>query len=142
MGYCTLDDLISDFGEDEIIRLSDRSRPPTKQIDPVVVEKAITDATNEINMYFEARNLLPLASVPPVLVRIAGDITRYYLYTNPSAEHPVTLRYKDRCSQLAKVANGTLSLGLNAEGEPVDPQGTVEFQAGDNMFSRPGGGLW
>lgn len=141
MGYCTLDDLIKIFGRTEVVRLSNQNKPGT-EVNQEVVDQAIEDAASEINMYFEARNLLPVTSVPPVLVRIASDITRYYLYLNPGTDTPVAIRYRDRISQLTKVANGTLSLGLNAEGEPIDPQGTVEFTAGDNMFSRPGGGLW
>jgi len=140
LDYCTINDLVLAFGEDEIIRLSDRSKPKTGQIDPAIVQKAISDATDEINMYLEGRNLLNLPQVPPVLVRIACDVARYYLYQNPS--EAVEKRYKDRKNDLPKIADGRLSLGLNGEGEPIDPQGTVQWSEGQNSFYKPGGGLW
>lgn len=137
--FCTVNDLITAFGEAEIIRVSDRSRPKTGQIDQTVVDKAISDATSEINMYLEGRNLLPVTTVPPVLVRIACDIARYYLYQNP--DESVEKRYFARKADLLKVADGRLSLGLDAEGDPVDPQDTVLWVSGDNRFSNDGG-LW
>ncbi|WP_237159227.1 gp436 family protein [Serratia marcescens] len=140
MGYCTQADLVNDFGELEIIRISDRARPATGQIVPAVVEKAIADADAEINMYLEGRGLLPLPSVPDTLRRIASDITRYYLYQNPGADSPVTVRYNQRIRQLEKVAAGRLSLGLDAAGKVMEPEDTVMFEPGRNMFRRDG--LW
>ncbi|EMM2166478.1 TPA: DUF1320 domain-containing protein [Klebsiella pneumoniae] len=140
MGYCTLDDLINDFGEQEIIRITDRSRPATGQIDPAVVEKAVGDADAEINMYLEGRGLLPLPSVPDTLRRIASDITRYYLYQNPRDDSPVVTRYNQRIRQLEKVASGRLSLGLDNAGKVLEPDESVVFTPGRNMFRRDG--LW
>jgi len=140
MGYCTQTDLVNDFGEQEIIRISDRARPATGQIDPAVVEKAIADADAEINMYLEGRGLLPLPSVPDTLRRIASDITRYYLYQNPKDDSPVTTRYNQRIRQLEKVAAGRLSLGLDAAGKVMEPEDSVVFEPGRNMFRRDG--LW
>jgi phage gp36-like protein len=137
-GYCTLNDLILAFGEDEIRRTSDRAKKG--QIDSTVVDKAISDATNEINMYLEGRNLLPVTEVPPALVSIACDIARYYLYINPG--EAVEERYKGRKADLLKVADGRLSLGLKANGDPINPQDTVQWDAGASQFARPGGGLW
>ncbi|EMM5106879.1 DUF1320 domain-containing protein [Serratia marcescens] len=140
MGYCTQADLVNDFGEQEIIRISDRARPATGQIVPAVVEKAIADADAEINMYLEGRGLLPLPSVPDTLRRIASDITRYYLYQNPGTDSAVTVRYNQRIRQLEKVAAGRLSLGLDAAGKVMEPEDTVMFEPGRNMFRRDG--LW
>lgn len=140
MGYCTLDDLINDFGEQEILRLSDRARPATGQVVITVVEKAIEDADAEINMYLEGRGLLPLPSVPDTLRRIASDITRYYLYQNPGTDTPVAVRYAQRIRQLEKVAAGKLSLGLDNAGQVLEPDESVVFCPGRNMFRR--NGLW
>lgn len=140
MGYCTLQNLVADFGELELIRLSDRARPATGAIVTSVVEKAIADADAEINMYLEGRGLLPLPSVPETLRRIASDITRYYLYQNPAVDSPVGVRYKQRVRQLELVAAGKLSLGLNSAGEVLEPDESVVFVPGRNMFRRDG--LW
>ncbi|MGU9776189.1 gp436 family protein [Salmonella enterica] len=141
MPYCTLDDLIGAFGESEIRQRSDRARPPAGVIDPAVVDQAIADADAEINMFLEGRGLLPLKSVPVTLRRMACDISRYYLYQNPPEDHPATRRYQDRLRQLTGVAKGTLSLGLDDAGKVQEPEMSVEFTPGRNMF-RNNGGLW
>jgi len=140
--YCTQDDLISAFSEEEIRQLSDRKRPASGAIDPVVVTNAINDATAEINMYLEGRGLLPLKTVPDTLRRISCDIARYYLYQNPRDDTPVTLRYRQRVKQLESVATGKLSLGLDEAGNVPAPEETIQFTTGSNMFRQNGGGLW
>ncbi|MEG0202873.1 MAG: DUF1320 domain-containing protein [Citrobacter sp.] len=140
--YCTQDDLISAFSEEEIRQLSDRNRPASGAIDPVVVMNAINDATAEINMYLEGRGLLPLKTVPDTLRRISCDIARYYLYQNPRDDTPVTLRYRQRVKQLESVATGKLSLGLDEAGNVPAPEETIQFTTGSNMFRQHGGGLW
>lgn len=140
--YCTQDDLISAFSEEEIRQLSDRNRPASGTIDPVVVTNAINDATAEINMYLEGRGLLPLKTVPDTLRRISCDIARYYLYQNPRDDTPVTLRYRQRVKQLESVATGKLSLGLDEAGNVPAPEDTIQFTTGSNMFRQNGGGLW
>ncbi|EFP4583509.1 DUF1320 domain-containing protein [Salmonella enterica] len=140
--YCTQDDLISAFSEEEIRQLSDRNRPASGAIDPVVVTNAINDATAEINMYLEGRGLLPLKTVPDTLRRISCDIARYYLYQNPRDDTPVTLRYRQRVKQLESVATGKLSLGLDETGNVPAPEETIQFTTGSNMFRQNGGGLW
>ncbi|MBK5072572.1 DUF1320 domain-containing protein [Budviciaceae bacterium CWB-B4] len=139
--YCTQQDLVEAFGELEIIQISDRARPPTKQIDSAVVDKAITDAESEINMYLEGRGLLPLKSVPVTLRRIACDMSRFYLYQNPKSDSPVAVIYARRVKQLEGVASGKLSLGLDKAGEVMEPEDTVMFHGGRNMFKREDG-LW
>lgn len=141
MPYCTLDELIAAFGEQEIRQLSDRARPPMGAVNVDVVDQAITDADAEINMYLEGRGLLPLKSVPVTLRRMACDIARYYLYQNPKDDSAATRRYKDRLRQLEGVAKGTLSLGLDEAGKVQEPEMSVEFTPGRNMF-RNDRGLW
>lgn len=140
MDYCTLDDLISAFGETELINISDRARPRTGQLNEEVVARAISDAEAEINMYLEGRGLLPLPSLPEVIRRIAVDIARYYLYQNPRDDGPVQTVYKQRVKQLEGIASGKLSLGLDGAGEVMEPEDTVMFVSGRNMFRRDG--LW
>jgi phage gp36-like protein len=137
--YCTLDDLIKAFGESEIIRISDRGQR-TGQVNDVVVTRAISDAEAEINMYLEGRGLLPLPSLPEVIRRIAVDISRFYLYQNPKDDGPVQNAYKQRVRQLEGIASGKLSLGLDDAGKVMEPEDTVIFTPGRNMFRR--NGLW
>jgi phage gp36-like protein len=137
--YCTLDDLIKAFGEPEIIRISDRGQR-NGQVNEEVVTRAISDAEAEINMYLEGRGLLPLPSLPEVIRRIAVDISRFYLYQNPKDDGPVQNAYKQRVKQLEGIASGKLSLGLDGAGKVMEPEDSVIFTPGRNMFRR--NGLW
>lgn len=139
MDYCTLDDLIKAFGEPEIIRISDRGQR-NGQVNEEVVTRAISDAEAEINMYLEGRGLLPLPSLPEVIRRIAVDISRFYLYQNPKDDGPVQNAYKQRVKQLEGIASGKLSLGLDGAGKVMEPEDSVIFTPGRNMFRR--NGLW
>lgn len=127
MSYCTQDDLIDRFGEAEITQLSDRAG--LGDLDSAVVAQAIADADAEINGYLSGRYTLPLAVVPPVLVRVACDITRYWLFG-----HDVTELVKDRYDQaiayLGKVAAGTITFGP----EPEAQTGAALIQSDARVF--------
>lgn len=110
MSYATQDDLVSRFGETEIIQLSDRAN--TGVIDSGVVADKLADADAEIEAYLGARYALPLAVVPTVLVRVASDIARYHLYANRATDD-VVRRYKDAIAFLAGVAAGKISIGID-----------------------------
>lgn len=80
MAYCTINDLTQRFGQDELIHLSDRYR--TGNLDPLIIEEAIADATDIINAHIaKAPNFNELAAMPALKIK-ACDIARYYLHTN------------------------------------------------------------
>lgn len=147
MNYCTVDEMITMFGENELIVRSARPEPgsiPKRELDRALVQTSINDAEAEINMYLEGRNLLPLKTVPEVLRRLTADIARYYLYNNPNEDNPVNKRYHQRVKQLEGIAAGRLALGLDNSGEVQIPEDVVMFNPGRNMFRNDsnGGGIW
>ena len=125
--YCTKEDLIAAFGEAEILRLTANDGE---------IDKAIADAKAEIDMYLADRYVLPSANVPLSLNRIACDITRYYLYNSVDKDSTVYLRYQQRIKQLAEVALGKLSLGLDAAGQKPTEQQVVFVEPGKKVFVR------
>ncbi|MFC1133448.1 gp436 family protein [Pasteurella multocida] len=127
MKYCTIDDLITAFGADEIHRLIATDEE---------AEKAIDDAQAEIDMYLADRYTLPTQSVPKSLNRIACDIAHYYLYNSVDETSTVYLRYKQRIKQLSDVASGKLSLGLDGNNEKPSENQVVFIETGKKVFSR------
>ncbi|WP_018652761.1 DUF1320 domain-containing protein [Actinobacillus capsulatus] len=127
--YCTLDDLIAAFGQDEIYRLIATDKE---------AEKAIDDAQAEMDMYLSDRYALPVKSVPKSLNRIACDIAHYYLYNSVDENSTVYLRYKHRIKQLSDVAAGKLSLGLNdkSDGDNTTSNQVVFITGSKKVFSR------
>lgn len=138
MHYCTLQDLIDTYSQARIAQLSDRVNMPATTIDETVVDRAIADAEAEINMYLAGRHALPLASVPVMLTRIACDLAWCNLHTVVPDDHPAALARKRRLAQLDGVANGKLSLGLDAADVPVPTGNTVQVEPGRNDFARGG----
>lgn len=111
MAYATQADLVTRFGEDELIQLTDRAGAGVP--DATIVGRALADAEAEMDGYLAARYALPMATVPGVLVRIACDIARYRLWEDRASDE-VRRRYEDARRILESIAKGTVSLGLPA----------------------------
>ena len=134
MGYATLQDMLDRFGETELAQLSDRTGTGTA-IDQMVVDAKLADADGEIDAYLAQRYTLPLASVPPVLKRIATDLARYHLYDDRATEQ-VTKRYTDAIAFLKDVAKGLAGIGVDPGGTAPAASTAPEFTANDPVFNR------
>lgn len=134
MAYATLQDMIDRFGETELAQLSDRSGQAVA-VDPLVLDAKLADADAEIDGYLVQRYTLPLASVPPVLKRVATDIARYHLYDDRATEQ-VTTRYKDAIAFLKDVAKGNAGIGVDQGGDTPATTGAPSYQANDPVFNR------
>jgi phage gp36-like protein len=116
MPYATLTDLAARFGDEELTQLTDRLG--TGVVDADVAQAALAEADAEIDAYLAGRYALPLAAVPPILVRLACDIARYRLATDTPLEE-VRKRYEDARRLLENLAAGRVTLGLPAVDAPV-----------------------
>jgi phage gp36-like protein len=105
--YATQADLVERFGTTELAQLSDTAAGAV--IDAQVVARALADADAEIDTRLAARYALPLAAVPTVLVRVAADLARYYLWDARATEQ-VRNRYKDAIALLDKIGAGAIQL--------------------------------
>lgn len=134
--YATQQQMITRFGEREVLDLTDRLRAGV--IDTQVLESALAEADAEIDPYLAPRHTLPLAIIPRVLSGFACDIARYRLCGAGVTEtEEVRLRYKDAVRFLEKVARGELGLGLDAANHIAKPANTVQFSMpGSRVFDR------
>lgn len=133
MSYCTKADMIARFGELELIQLTDDVNAGA--IDDETLAQAIADAEAEINSYLAGRYTVPLPSTPLVLVRIATDIARYYLYADRVTEQ-VRVRYDDGVKFLRAVAKGDVSIGVDSLNAPAAVNGGPQFNAGTTVFNH------
>jgi phage gp36-like protein len=117
VAYATSADLVSRYGETEILQLTDRAGLGV--VDELVAAEALDDASAEVDTYLVGRYDLPLATTPLVLVRLTCEIARYRLYPEPS--EAVRRAYEDARRVLEQLAAGKLTLGL-----PEDSAGTGE----------------
>ncbi len=133
MPYATLADLILAFGEDEIVQITDRARPPLGAADATVAERALGSAQAEIDSYIANRVQLPLASVPDVLRDCACDIARHRLHGAMVPEE-VTKAYERRIAWLRDVSAGRASLGEATQTATPPPTGLPEIVSGGRVF--------
>jgi phage gp36-like protein len=107
MTYATQQDLVDRFGATELKQLTDPAAGAT--IDATVVARALADADAEIDTRLAAYYALPLAVVPAVMVRVAADLARYYLW-DARATDQVRNRFKDAIGLLDKIGSGAVQL--------------------------------
>lgn len=122
MSYATEVDMLARFGADELTALADRDG--NGSADSGMMERALDDASAEIDVYLAGRYALPLAHVPTVLVRIACDIARYRLWADRASDE-VRRRYEDARRMLELIAKGDVSIGADAPGTPTPVGGTM-----------------
>ncbi|RXE49211.1 gp436 family protein [Chromohalobacter israelensis] len=128
--YCSADDLVARFGENEML---DLAADDTGELDAALIERACDDAAGEIDGRIAAGGYsTPLASVPRIVTAYACDIARYRLYDNRATEQ-VTKRYEDAIRFLRGVARGEVSLGLATQDDPTS--GEAVFESSPGVFS-------
>ena len=108
--YCTIDDLIAEFGAAEITELSDRDG--TGSQDDARLDRAINRASIEIDGYCSTRYVIPLTAVDPEVVGIACDLARYYLFDDEVPDL-VRERYQHAISVLRDIQAGRRSLAAD-----------------------------
>ncbi|KAI5914621.1 gp436 family protein [Thauera sp. 2A1] len=144
MKYATLADMVTRFGQAELIQLTDTANVPPAYIDTTRVQIAINDAQMEIDSAVGRIYRLPLAGcirppvppgteptavAPPQLTRLACDIARFFLYDDLAPENEVVRRYKQAKATLDDIASGALQLTCPWGGSPGELIGT-DVQSG------------
>ncbi len=137
MSYATAEELIAAVpdGATLVAQLTGTEEPDTDTID-----RALADASAEIDSYLASRYPLPLETVPSVLRQKAVDIAVYRMMTlRPmGAIDDARERYKDAISWLKLLAEGKVSLGVpsNEPGAEADSSGGVAFVASPSVMSN------
>ncbi|MGI2227052.1 gp436 family protein [Shewanella frigidimarina] len=134
--YANTDNMLSRFGEQDLMLLTEREGSVPGQINIAVLEQALRDASAEIDGYIVGRYTLPLTTVPAVLERNCCDIARYFLYGDKAPEQ-VEKRYNAVVKYLALVSKGDISLGLADTGEVASQSElVVSIDSAGTVFGR------
>jgi phage gp36-like protein len=135
MSYAALSDLVAQFGDREVLALTDRDGDGVA--DALVYGMALQRASNTIDAYLAARYPLPLSVVPDQLVDICCDIARYKLCGAEVAEtDAVSDRYKDALKTLGLIRDGKIDIGLTLAGAAPVESASVRVVGGGRTFSR------
>lgn len=136
--YTTAPDLITRFGEAELIQLTDRDY--LGAVNLAVLDKGIADASAIIDGYLRNAYSLPLANTPAELNRVCADLTRYLLMDDRATDQ-VKMRRDDAMSWLKDLSAGRASLGMavdtggQAITSPAPTGGGIAFSAAPRVFN-------
>ena len=131
MAYATVTDMLARFGASELVQLTDAANIPPSVLGSARITLKLDDACVFIDGYVGQVYRLPLQGClkpdgmggsvrvpPPVLVRLACDVARYYLYADLAPEHEVYRRYKAAVAELEGIAAGRVQLACPWGGSP------------------------
>jgi phage gp36-like protein len=136
MSYAVKQDMIEQYGEAELIRLTDRTNTPQTTIDDAIVQNALDSADGMINGYLQAAGItVPIAPVPRSVVDAARTIARYRLWKD-KASAQVRQDYEDAIAWLVNVAKGIVQLGDNAAPAPAVSAGSPKSSAPCRTFTK------
>lgn len=135
MPYATATDMLLRFTEREMMRLTDIEEPVTNAVVAAVLERALGDASAEIDGYITSRYQLPLADPPELLRVMCCDIARYRLQAT-SADDQAKEAYKAAIAYLTKVAEGRINLVPPQDVPPPTGAGAVLFAPGTKAMGR------
>lgn len=133
MPYCTQQDLIDRGLERELIERTDGNA--TGMIDDTVLDKAINDASATIDGELSTFTR-PITPTTPRLIKIACDITRYYLYGDRDVPPYVQTAYDDAMSFLIRANKGNADFGVDSAGAEPAPQTVVVSESTPKLFGR------
>lgn len=145
MAYATVDDMIAQWGEAEMIRLSS----PEGQLDELVVtarvELALADVSAVIDTYLRRRYPVPLeAPIPVEIVRAAKILARYDLSTGEQKTPGSAVRAErdDITAWLKGIAEGKIDLPIATATSGVAGGLGARVQDRDAAFTAGGPLRW
>ena len=107
-----------------------------------IIDAAISDADGEIDGYLAKRYAVPLAPVPKVINKFSKDIAVYNLFSRIGIDEGTDQktylnRYNAAVKFLTLVAEGKVSIGADADGDPA-AAAAIGFtvQSNPRLFSR------
>ena len=133
MIYSTTEEFLGSAPEHLLIELAGNLE--TNEPDTTAIERALNDASAEIDGYIGSRYPLPLSTVPDSLRRICNDIALYRLMNLRAMGdiEDARGRYKDAISFLKDIIRGEASLGLPEVSEPAR-SASPRFRPGSNIM--------
>lgn len=135
MSYATPADLQDRLGEARLTQLTDIGDPPVGLPDLAVAQKALDDASAEIDGYLAGRYSLPLATWPAILRVFALDIAHHRLLGS-AADDTAREAYKAATNYLTKVAEGKVNIMPPSDAPPPLGAGSVLFEPGSKVMGR------
>lgn len=135
--YCTIDDILKYHSEASLIQLSDDTDAQA-EINKTVVNGAISDAAEFIDGFLRSRYALPFVTAPKLLVKLAVDVSIYYLHQRRGVEMPKTIddAYKNAVKTLEQIQKGLLNIGAEASAGRAPGDFRCNKTSDDRVFGK------
>lgn len=136
MSYATVTDLQSRIGEPRLVQLTDLADPPQGLVMGSVAQKALDDASAEIDGYLAGRYALPLAAPVPGILLVYCVTIAHYRLLGDKADEVTRADYKAAIDYLRGVAKGDILLMPPADAPVPTGAGPVLFDGGQKVMGR------
>ncbi len=137
MPYSTLEDLLKEYGPDELARLTD---PYAILIDELKVNHAVEMADAVINAYLYGRYDVPFESPDPVIRKIAIDLAaaNLYEYAYSAAGMPNTAVWRrlNALKMLRQLQEGSIIIPGAKSGDNAPPALLSNKSESDKYFDN------
>lgn len=132
MAYAVIQDIVDRYGNDDLL-VAAANEDDT--LDTAAVNRALDDASAEIDAYIGQRYHLPLPSPSKILLALCVDMALYKLSTGTELTDEQRRRYEDAIKLLEKIGSGVVTLGLPTGDAAASPQ-LAELIGPERQFSR------
>ena len=121
--YAQVSDMQNRYPNRDLVQLTNED-PTQTTVNSAFLSTFLSDASNEIDSYLEARFALPFSDPPAILTRLCCEIAMYHLNTLRPLHDLADAedKYEKCIAMLKEVRDGKLTLGLSVDNqEPADP---------------------
>ena len=123
MSYAQVSDMEARYPNRDLVQLTNED-PTQTTVNTTFLQTFLSDASDEIDAYLEARFALPLSDPPAILTRINCELAMYHLQALRPIHDLAFAKevYEKNIAFLKEVADGDRTLGISTDGqEPADP---------------------
>lgn len=132
--YCAKADLVERYGAVELAQLTDETAATSP--DDGEVTKACDEASSLIDSYLAKRYVLPLATTPTIVRKLACDVARKFLWKDRAGpDSVVSLNYDAALAQLRDIARGVAGLPDATGVAPTASGGSLYVGTSDQVFT-------
>ena len=145
MSYSTRAEVREMIKEDALNSIAGDAYHDTEERSAMIgplIDGAIADADGEIDGYLAKRYAVPLNPVPKVINKFSKDIAVYNLFSRMGIDEDsdakiYLTRYNAAVKYLTMVAEGKVSIGADADGDPASAAAVgFTVQSNPRLFSR------
>jgi phage gp36-like protein len=136
MSYATVAELQAVIGEPRLLQLTDLADPPVGLVHEPTAQRALDDASAEIDGYLVGRYALPLVAPVPDILRVHCCTLAHFRLLGDRAEEVMRETVKGVRAYLQSVAEGKVGLYPPSQAQPQAGIGGAIFSPGTKVMGR------